>query len=121
MSQPNIALPAQIYGETVVSELTTTTTTQQLICQTNKVVKINTIMIANKTGTDATTTVTLYDSSLAISAHLAYQVNVPANSTLVLVSKDTPIYLEESDEIRAGAGTASALDCVISYEEVDDA
>ena len=47
--------------------------------------------------------------------------NVPANSTLVVVGKDSPIYLEEGQSIRGGASANGDLDVIISYEELDDA
>jgi hypothetical protein len=37
---------------------------------------------------------------------------------LVLISKDTSIYLEENDSIRLTASTNSALEAVCSYEEI---
>ena len=79
-------------------------------------------MVSNVDGTnDASVTAFFYDSSAVASRTLAYQVNVPASSTLVLIDKNTSIYLEESDQIRAGASAASDLHIVISYEEIDDA
>ena len=48
-------------------------------------------------------------------------VNVPADTTLVVLGKDSPIYLEESDRIEAGASASGDLDIIISYGELDDA
>ena len=122
MAAPNIINVSSIYGKTLGAVLTTTTSTNLLACPSNKVLKINTIMVSNVDGTnDASVTAFFYDSSAVASRTLAYQVNVPAKSTLVLIDKNTSIYLEESDQIRAGASAASDLHIVISYEEIDDA
>ena len=48
-------------------------------------------------------------------------VTVPAKSTLVVLGKDSPIYLEEGDKITAGASAADDLHLTVSYEEIDDA
>ena len=53
--------------------------------------------------------------------HLAKAVSVPAKSTLIVLGKDAPIYLEENDRLQAHASAASDLEIIISYEELDDA
>ena len=102
--------------------LSTTTTTDILTCGANKVLKVNTIIVSNVDGTNAAdVTVYFYDSSAAARYALAYTIQVPADATLVVIGKDNPIYLEESDQIEAGASAISDLQIVISYEEIDDA
>ena len=39
-------------------------------------------------------------------------------STLAIIGKDTPLYLEENRSIGAIAGTANAIDIVASYEVI---
>ena len=41
--------------------------------------------------------------------HLAKTVSVPADSTLIVLGKDAPIYLEEGDKIQALASAAGAF------------
>ena len=53
--------------------------------------------------------------------YLAKTVALPADSTLVVIGKDSPIYLEESDELEARADVASDAELVVSYEILDDA
>ena len=122
MAAPNIVNVSSIYGKTMGAALGTTTTTDILTCGSNKVLKINSIIVSNVDGTNAASaTVYFYDSSAAARYALAYTISVPADSTLVVVGKDNPLYLEESDQIEAGASAASDLQIVISYEEIDDA
>jgi len=122
MAAPNILSATSIYGKTVGAALGTTLTTTLLTCPANKVLKINSIIVANVDGTSAAdASVTFYDSSATASYRIASTVSVPADSTLVVLGKDSPIYLEESDEIRGGAGAASDLELIISYDELDDA
>ncbi len=46
---------------------------------------------------------------------------VPADATLVLIDKNSSIYLEEGDILEGGASANSDLTYTISYEELDDA
>jgi len=122
MAAPNIVNVSSIYGRTTGGTLNTSTTTNYLQCPSNKVLKVNTIIISNIDGTnDASATCFFYDSSASSNRSLATTINVPADSTLIVLSKDTSIYLEEGDQIRAGASANSDLSIVISYEELDDA
>lgn len=122
MAAPNIVNVTSIYGKTIGASLGTTVTTDILTCPSNKVLKINSIIVSNVDGTNAAdATVYFYDSSATARYALAYTISVPADATLVVLSKDTSIYLEESDQIEAGASASSDLQIVISYEELDDA
>ena len=122
MAAPNIVNVTSIYGKTMGADLGLTATTDILTCASNKVLKVNTIIVSNIDGvSSADATVYFYDSSAAARYALAYTVLVPADSSLVLVGKDNPIYLEESDQIEAGASATGDLQIVISYEEIDDA
>jgi len=122
MAAPNIVSVSSIYGKTMGAALSTTVTTDILTCGANKVLKINSIIVANIDGTNnADATVYFYDSSAAARYALAYTVTVPADATLIVLGKDSPIYLEESDQIEAGASATGDLEIIISYEEIDDA
>ena len=122
MAAPNLVNVTSILGKTMGANLGTTVTSDVLTCPSNKVLKINSIIVSNIDGTNsANVSVYFYDDSATARYSIATTVAVPADSTLVVIGKDSPIYLEESDEIRAGAGAASDLEIVISYEELDDA
>ena len=122
MAEPNLVNVTSIFGRTVNTTLNTTLTTDILTCPANKVIKINTILISNIDGTNsADVTVYFYNDSAAARTQIANTVAVPADSTLVVIGKDSPIYLEESDQIEAGASANSDLGIIISYEELDDA
>ena len=122
MAAPNIVNVTSIYGKTMGAALGTSANTDILTCPSNKVLKINSIIVANVDGTNnADVTVSFYDSSAAARYALGYTISVPADSTLVVLGKDSSIYLEESDQIEASASAAGDLEIIISYEELDDA
>jgi len=122
MAAPNIVNVTSIYGKTLGAALGTNTDDVYLTCLSDKVLKINSIIVSNVDGTNnADVTVKFYDSSVTTSYRIAHTVTVPADSTLVVLGKDFLIYLEEGDQIRAGASVSGDLEMIISYEEIDDA
>ena len=122
MAAPNLINVSSIFGKTNGVSLSTTTTTDIITCASDKLVKVNSIIVANIDGTNsADVTVYFYDNNLSHRTAIADGVTVPAKSTLVVLGKDSPIYLEESDQIEAGASAASDLHLTISYEILDDA
>jgi len=81
----------------------------------NKVLKVNALYVANVDGAAAADiSVALYRSGVAYK--IAHTVSVPADSTLDVISKS--IYLEEGDDLRLTAGANSDLEAVCSYEEI---
>ena len=118
MANPNIVNVSDIRGKTAVQSVTTTATPiVSNSAGSNKVFKINSLTIANIDGVNsADITVDLFRGGLAY--EIAFTVAVPADSTLVVISKDTSIYLEEGDSLRCTASANGDLDAVCSYEEI---
>ena len=122
MAAPNLVNVSSILGKTMGAALGTSANTDILTCPSDKVLKINSIIVANVDGSNASSvTVHFYDNSASARYNIAHTVDVPADATLVVIGKDSPIYLEESDQIEAEAADASPLEIIISYEELDDA
>jgi len=122
MAAPNIVAVTSIYGKTMGASLGTTVTTDILTCPSNKVLKVNTIIVANVDGTNAAdATVYFFDNSAGTRYPLASTIGVPADTSIVVIDKNSSIYLEESDQIEAGASATGDLVITISYEEIDDA
>lgn len=118
MAAPNIVNVSNIVGKTAVMAVTTVATALVTnSAASNKVFKINSLVVANIDGTNsADVTVDLFRSSVAY--RLASTITVPADASLVVISKDTAIYLEEGDSIRCTASANSDLEAVCSYEEI---
>jgi len=118
MANPNIVSVATIRGKTDSGRLSTTYTTALVTnsAASSIVYKINSIVITNIAGTDTTFRISFYDGS--DDRFLAYNVNCPANTVVIVTDKNSSLYLEEGDSIRGGAATADRLDYVISYETI---
>ena len=119
MAAPNIVDVNYIYAKT--AGLAVTTSATAIVsngASSGKVFKVNTLIISNISASSASVTVDVYKAQTT-SYRIAYQISVPANSTLIVVGKgDNGVYLEESDSIRLVSATASALEAVCSYEDM---
>ena len=124
MANPNIVSVSTIYGENSLTSLSTTSATSIVsnAASSGKVYKINSLIVANVDGTSAADiTINVYSqAALGGTAYaLASTVSVPADATLVVIDKNTSIYLKENQSIGATAGTANDLVVVASWEEIN--
>ena len=119
MAAPNLMNVATITARTLGANLSTTAANVLTnSASSNKVFKLNTIIISNIDGSNsANARISVYKSG-SVEYFLAYDIPVASQSTLVLTSRDNNVYLEESDSIRGLASANSDLQIVISYEEV---
>ena len=125
MAAPNIVNVSSILGKTATVALSSTSQTTLLsnAASSDDVLKVNMIQVANVDGTNACD-ITIDVHSAASGGGTAYSlvstVSVPADASLVVLDKNTAIYLEENTSITATAGTASDLEVIISYEQITD-
>jgi hypothetical protein len=118
MTIPNIVATSTIYGKTDVLNVSTNATAITTNASaSNSVYKINALIVANINGVNAAdVTVDLYRSSTAYK--ILNTVSVVADSTLIALNKEFPIYLEEGDALRVTASANSYLTAVCSYEVI---
>ncbi len=121
MAAPNLLNPTTCTGKTVGAALGVTLTTALLTnaAASGKVLKVNSVYVANVDGANsADLTMSVNDASAATTYKIANTIAISGDSTLVVVEKDSPIYLEEGDILQGGASAAGDLEAVISYEEI---
>ena len=123
MANPNIVSVNSIFGNTTGIALTTTLTTVLLANSSgsNKVFKIESIMVANVDGTNAADVTIDWNTNAGgtgTSIALAATIAVPADATLSLIDKTNSFYLMENQSIIGGASANSDLECIIAYEEI---
>lgn len=121
MAAPNIVNTTTITAKTDVQIVgTSPTAITTNTAGSGQVYKINSILVANVDGTNAADiTVDLFRGGVAY--RVASTISVPADSTVVVISKDTFIYLEEGDAIRCTASATGDLEAVCAYEIITDA
>ena len=124
MANPNIVAVASIYGKTVY-DADIATSASSLVsnaASSGEILKINSLIIANIDGTNnADFTVTLRNAAGGTTySTLAYTITVPSDATLVVISKDSSIYLEEDMSLYVLASAAGDLSATCSYEEISE-
>lgn len=116
MAAPNLLVATTCTGRSAGGTIQTTATTMVSNgVASSQVVKVNTVMVTNSGTSAISVTLDLYKNGPAY--YISYAVAVPANSTLVLLAKDSPVYLEEGDALRTTAST-TGLYYVTSYEVI---
>ncbi len=123
MAAPNIVNVTTITGKSAVVDLTGTSAT--LVVEnpaaSDKVFKINSLVVSNVDGTNAADiTISFFseDNIGGTATEIVSTVSVPADASLVVIDKNTSIYLEEDRSLGATAGSASDLKVIVSYEEI---
>ena len=105
-----VAAPANTTANVVVSNAASSAS----------VVKINSLTCTNVTGGSATITVAVTSSAAGAGTayRLAYQISIPANSSLQLIDKGNFVYLTEDKSLVVTSGTSSAIEYITSYETI---
>lgn len=125
MANPNIVNVTSIFGRTEAVDLSSTS---ELAVVSNSVnsdllYKINTLIVTNKDGVNDADITINYHTGAALGGTafpITSTVTVPADATLVVLDKNTAVYLEEDTSIGAQAGTANDLVVLCSYDEIND-
>lgn len=117
MANPNIVNVSTIYGNTAIQTCTTTAT--NIVANpssSNKILKINSLSVANINTTSSSVSVEVNQAGANV--FIARSVVVPANSALVIIGKDSSIYLLENHSLQITAAANSVMHAVCSYEEI---
>lgn len=123
MAAPNILNPTSMYGKTVTVDLTGTSATSVLsnASASGKLFRITSLYVCNVDGTNNADITISYYSAAALggtAAEICKTVSVPADAALVVIDKNSPVYLEEDRSIGATASAANDLRVICSYEEL---
>lgn len=120
MSAPNMLSLTTITGSNANLALTTSAVSiASNAAASAQVWKINSLYVANATSGSLYVTCNYYSAAaLGGTAYaLAYQTVIPANSTIIIISKDSNLYLPENTSIGilAQSGTTSLI-ATMAYE-----
>lgn len=122
MAAPNLIGATTILGKTTGANLTTTSATTVLnnASGSGKLLKVNTLNVANYGASAANVTVAWNNASNlgGTSFSIVGNVSVPSGSTLNIIDKTSQYYLEENQSLGATAGTANTLIVTCSYEDI---
>ena len=119
MANPNIVNVTEIYGNTSVQLMTTTQANIVAnAANSGKVYKVNALYVANMHGTNAADVNVNFMNASNAAFSIASTISVAADSTLVVITKDSSIYLTEGTYIQANANVVSSLHITCSWDEI---
>ena len=123
MAAPNIVNVTSIIGKTATTNLTSTSAFSVVsnAASSGLVLKINTLIVSNVDGTASADITINYYTAAALGGtafQIASTITIPADTSLIVISKETPVYLEEDRSIGATASVANDLKVICSYEEI---
>ena len=123
MANPNIVNVTTILGNSSQIALSSTSATSLVSnpASSNKVYKINSIVVANVDGTNAVDiTINIYSQAAlgGTAFAIASTISVPADATLIVTDKTTSFYLLENQSIGAIASVANDIVVTSSWEEI---
>lgn len=118
MARPNILLANVVYGRTAFANVTTVLSNVLI----NPDQSGNSLRIINCTAAN-TDTGNIANVSLAVNRssttnYLALGINVPSRASIVLISKDNSLILEEGDSLQLLADSNNKIWGTVVYEEI---
>ena len=125
MSNPNIINVSSIVGN--VSSFLVSSTASPFATAiannaagSNKIYKINSIIVANVSASACNITINLYpqDDLAGTATAIASTVSVPAYASLIVLDRTTTMYLLEDKSLGIVAGTSNALTVTTSWDEM---
>jgi hypothetical protein len=123
MAAPNLLSPTTITGKSVTVDLSTTSATSILsnASGSGKVLKVN-MLYVSYVGSSAASAITINYYPIAglggTPSPVCAYIPVPPSATLVVIDKDSYIYLEENTSLGAISQFANFLKVFCSYEEI---
>jgi hypothetical protein len=118
MANPNIVNVTSIYGETeAINATTANANVVQNGASSGAVYKINSLYASNlndSVNMDVNVDLIRLSNNFAV----ARNVPIPYNSTIVVISKDSSMYLREGDALQISASSNSNVQVVCSYEVI---
>ena len=123
MANPNLSTATAVYAVNAFVSITSTNATQILSNAANsgKVFLLDSIVVANVDGANAADiTINLYTGATitATAFRLANTISVPADASLIVVSKDSTLCVTENESVYAVASAADDLHVIASWKEL---
>jgi hypothetical protein len=123
MANPNILGSTSVIGNNSLTALSTTSATSIMSngSGSGKIYRITSLIAANVDGTDPYN-VTINHYRAAALGGTAYAIVstlvIPADSSVIILDKNSAVYVKEDQSIGATAGTADKIVITASWEEI---
>ena len=117
MANPNIVNVTTIYGNTgVLSVNTAYANVVQNPSSSASLYKINSLVVTN--SCTAALAMTLQLNQAGTNTTLASSISIPTAASVVLIGKDTQLYLLENNSLQINAAANGYITAVCSWEQI---
>jgi hypothetical protein len=117
MANPNLGAISGIFGKNVANINIGSSMTSVLTAQSNRVYKVNTVLISNISDTQETVIGADIDKG-SVQVSLVENVTIPIGASFTAIDRQIPVYLEEGESIRVKCNTAANVHVLVSYEDM---
>ena len=118
MANPNLINMTSLLGNVAGQSIgTSMANIVENASSSGKIFRVHSLIISNIDGTNAAQ-VSAQVQLVSTNYKIAHTVTVPPDATLILVGRDSPIYLTENSRIQLQASAASDLQAVCSFDEL---
>lgn len=121
MALPDLNSPTKVEGKNVIVSDVPTTASGVLSNSSgsNETLRLSSIYVSNIDGTNACdVTSYIVDNTTSASGYLASTVVVPADASLLPLTKDSNIYITENQTLYIQSSADGDLSAIISYEQI---
>lgn len=117
MANPNLKLVSAVYGNTgALAVSTAVANVVQNPSSSATLYKVNTVIVTN--ACTSALAVYLQLNQAGTNTNISANVSVPATSTLVLLGKDTALYLLENNSLQMNTSSNGYITAVCSWEQL---
>lgn len=123
MANPNVVGVQTVRGKSTVRAFVKNVRKNFLVNNANsgEILKVNSLYVANKHTISVNVTIQMTGPSTQnVSQNVVDSIVVPANSSIVLISKNTDLYLNENTALSIFATSNDKISLVCSYEQISD-
>jgi len=123
MPLPNLNSPTKVEGKNVLIADVPTTASGILVnpSGSNLTLRLSSYYVSNIDGTnacDVTSYIVGSGSTPAATGYLANTISVPADASLLPLTKDSNIYIMENQTLFVRASASGDLSVILSYEQI---
>jgi hypothetical protein len=120
MANPDLNNPTKVEGKNKLITEVSTVASGYLInpSGSNLTLRLSSIYCSNIDGTSAADIDAYIVDSIPSTGYLAKTVSVPADASLLPLTKDSNIYLMENNTLYLKASASGDISAIITYEEI---
>ena len=117
MANPNIVAVSTIYGNTNgISVGTSYANVVQNPASSGTLYKVNNLILTN--ACTATVSITVQLNQAGTNTNISANVAIPSAATVVILGKDTALYLLENNSLQINASSAGYISATCSWEQI---